>query len=228
MARGRLIALEGGEGVGKSTQAARLTAHLSAIGVEVVSTREPGGTPGAEAIRKLLLHQVPSGGWTVEAEALLFAAARADHVARLIRPALARDAWVVCDRFVGSSLAYQGAAGGLGSEAILRLHEIGSGGMTPDATLVLTIPIDQASERVSSRGGSTDAIGDRDAAYHALVDGSFEEMIDAGLAQVVDGSGSPDAVARRVLEALAGLLPSDAARTCHPVGTGSLSADRTP
>ena len=106
MSAGRFIAFEGGEGMGKSTQARLLADHLRKRGLGVELTREPGGTPGAEAIRTLLLDP-PADGWTLEAEALLFAAARADHVARLIRPALGAGNWVVCDRFIDSSRAYQ-------------------------------------------------------------------------------------------------------------------------
>ncbi|HAG37830.1 MAG TPA: dTMP kinase, partial [Erythrobacter sp.] len=110
MTRGRFIAFEGGEGMGKSTQARLLADWLQRDGIKVELTREPGGTPGAEAIRNLLLSP-PGEGWTPEAEALLFAAARADHVARRIRPALDAGSWVVCDRFIDSSRAYQAIAG---------------------------------------------------------------------------------------------------------------------
>ena len=112
MTRGYFIAFEGGEGAGKSTQARLLAEALRARGIDVLLTREPGGTPGAEAIRALLLDP-PGDGWGAEAEALLFAAARADHVARAIRPALAAGRWVISDRFLDSSRAYQGGGGGL-------------------------------------------------------------------------------------------------------------------
>ena len=125
---GRFIAFEGGEGAGKSTQARLLADALRARGLTVIVTREPGGTARAEAIRSLLLAP-PGEGWPPQAEALLFAAARADHVAHLIRPALARGDWVICDRFVDSSRAYQGGAGGLGDTAITALHAFGSDGL---------------------------------------------------------------------------------------------------
>ncbi|MEE4289297.1 MAG: dTMP kinase, partial [Erythrobacter sp.] len=115
--RGCFVAFEGGEGAGKSTQARLLAEALRARGASVDVTREPGGTPGAEAIRALLLTPPEGASWGAEAEALLFAAARADHVARRIRPALEAGRWVVCDRFVDSSRAYQGGAGGLGDDA---------------------------------------------------------------------------------------------------------------
>src|SRR5205085_4051398 len=147
---GRFISLEGGEGAGKSTQLKRLAEALRARGLEVVETREPGGSRGAEAIRALLL-QGEADRWTAEAEALLFAAARADHVARTIRPAVKRGAWVLCDRFVDSSIAYQGHAGGLGEEAVRALHQVGSHGLYPDRTLLLELSVEAAAERARSR-----------------------------------------------------------------------------
>ncbi len=115
MTQGKFIALEGGEGTGKSTQSRLLLSALEDRGIAAEATREPGGTPGAEAIRTLLLDP-PGDGWGARAEALLFAAARADHVEKRIKPALAAGSWIVCDRFVDSSRAYQGGAGELGDE----------------------------------------------------------------------------------------------------------------
>ena len=206
--RGRFIALEGGEGVGKSTQAAALAERLRARGLSVVLTREPGGTPGAEAIRDLLLHRTPPDGWTGEAEALLFAAARADHVARRIRPALDAGDWVVCDRFVGSSIAYQGGAGDLTAEAIRDLHRFGSGGLTPDATLVLALTEGEGVRRATIRDNDApDAIGGRSDAYHRAVEGAFRALAEEAGAHRIDADGSPDEVAARIDRALAGLLP---------------------
>lgn len=225
-ARGRFIAFEGGEGVGKSTQAALLAERLRSDGREVVLTREPGGTAGAEAIRELLLHTTPPDGWTIEAEALLFAAARADHVARLIRPTLERGAWVVCDRFVGSSVAYQGVAGDLGTETVWRLHEIGSRGLRPDATLVLTLPGDEGGYRAAARDGAADAIGGRGEGYHRRVDDGF-----AGLAErdertrLVDASGPPAVVADRV-DALLGKMLGCKGRPPSSPARGGSSAKR--
>ncbi|MEQ8773493.1 MAG: dTMP kinase, partial [Erythrobacter sp.] len=167
--RGRFIALEGGEGTGKSTQTRLLADALTARGIEVETTREPGGTPGAEAIRDLLLAP-PGEGWAVEAEALLFAAARADHVARLIRPSLDAGRWVVCDRFVDSSRAYQGGAGRLGDEAIRALHAFGSAGLRPDLTVLLDVGEAQVVRRLAARDGeASDAIGGRGEDYHRAV-----------------------------------------------------------
>lgn len=204
---GGFIVLEGGEGVGKSTQAAMLAHRLRERGLSVILTREPGGTPGAESIRDLLLHHTPPAGWTGEAEALLFAAARADHVARLIRPSLEAGEWVVCDRFLGSSIAYQGGAGGLGGEAIRRLHTFGSGGLTPDATLVLYLAGGQGVLRALARDDDgADAIGGRVEAYHCAVDDGFRALAEEPDAYPIDATGSPDEVAKRIDRALAGLL----------------------
>ncbi|MDB5737225.1 MAG: thymidylate kinase, partial [Sphingomonas bacterium] len=162
MTPGRFISLEGGEGVGKSTQAKALAAALRARGHDVIETREPGGSPGAEAIRKLLL-EGEADRWNAGAEALLFAAARADHVARTIRPAIAVGKWVVCDRFLDSSLAYQGGAGGIAIEQLRVLHQVGSGGLLPDRTLLLTLPAEEAARRAEARDrGASDRIGGRD------------------------------------------------------------------
>ena len=133
--------------MGKSTQIRRLAEVLSERGIEVVTTREPGGTEGAEAIRGLLM----SGGqdkWNDATEALLFAAARADHVAKLIRPSVATGKWVLCDRFVDSTRAYQGGAGGISDVDILDLHRVGSGGLLPDRTIVLDLPVEEGSDSV--------------------------------------------------------------------------------
>lgn len=203
MSRGRFIAFEGGEGMGKSTQAHLLAESLRAEGKEVVLTREPGGTPGAEAIRQLLLSP-PGEGWTIAAEALLFAAARADHVARVIAPALERGAWVICDRFLNSSRAYQGIAGGLGDETVRTLHAIGSEGLRPDLTIVIHAPAETAAARLTARDGSaSDAIGGRAADYHASVNAAFLDFArqDPARFAIVDGAGSVEEVQARVVGA---------------------------
>lgn len=209
MKQGRFIALEGGEGVGKSTQGRKLAEALRALGLEVVTTREPGGTPGAEAIRTMLL-STEGDGWGARAEALLFAAARADHVERLIRPAIARGAWVVCDRFVDSSRAYQGGGGGLSDADILDLHRIGSESLLPDLTILLSVRPEVSAERLALRdGGAGDRIESRGAAYHARVAEAFRNFAarDPARFALIDAEGSPDDVHARVMASLAGLLP---------------------
>ena len=208
MTRGRFIAFEGGEGTGKSTQARLLAEALAARGIEAELTREPGGTPGAEAIRALLLDP-PGEGWGAPAEALLFAAARADHVARRIRPALEAGRWIVCDRFVDSSRAYQGGAGGVDDEAVRALHAIGSGGLRPDVTLLIEVPPKVAAARLATRdAGGSDAIGGRDAGYHARVAEAFRQFAAADPAafSVIDGDDAQEAVHARVVDAIAPLL----------------------
>ncbi|MBV1916638.1 MAG: dTMP kinase, partial [Sphingomonadaceae bacterium] len=138
MKSGKFIALEGGEGAGKSTQTKMLADALEARGISVVTTREPGGTENAEKIRALLL-DTAGDGWNLRAEALLFAAARSDHMEKLINPALAAGKWVICDRFLDSSRAYQGGGGGLPDADILTLHRIGSEGHLPDMTLLIEV-----------------------------------------------------------------------------------------
>jgi len=206
--RGVFIAFEGGEGAGKSTQARMLAKALLAHGMTVVTTREPGGTPGAEAIRNLLLTP-PGQGWTPPAEALLFAAARADHVAHLIRPALGRGEWVVCDRFVDSSRAYQSGAGGLGDDAVLALHAFGSGGLRPDLVILLEADEAALAKRLAVRdGAASDAIGGRPATYHRAVAAAFRAlaMRDPHSFARIDAIGTADDVHARVMDAIAPLL----------------------
>ena len=206
--RGRFISLEGGEGVGKSTQARRLAEAIRARGHRVVETREPGGSAGAEAIRRLLLEGMEDR-WTPPAEALLFAAARSDHIDKLIEPALERGDWVLCDRFLDSSLAYQGGAGGLGMDRIRELHRIGSNDFLPDRTLLLDLAPGEAAMRAEQRdGGAGDRIGSRDAAYHREVAASFRAVAAAEPERVrkVDASGAAHEVTARLLDAIEDML----------------------
>jgi dTMP kinase len=205
--RGKFISLEGGEGSGKSTQCKALAAALRARGIDVVETREPGGSGGAEKIRGLLLEGADEQ-WGAKAEALLFAAARADHVEKTIGPALAAGRWVVTDRFVDSSLAYQGGAGGLGIEAVRAINRFAIGDCFPDRTLVLAS--DEGAERARARdGGSSDRIGGRGADYHQKVDLAFRLIAaeEPERVRLVDASGSPGEVTERLLGEVADLLP---------------------
>lgn len=205
---GRFITLEGGEGVGKSTQLAALAAALRGRGIELIVTREPGGSEGAEAIRRLLL-EGEAGRWGPRAEALLFAAARADHLEKTILPALAAGLWVLSDRFLDSSRAYQAGASGLDDADILALHRIGSEGHLPDRTLLLQLPEAEATARAALRDrGDSDRIGGRDAAYHARVAAAFARYAAADPVRfrMVDASGASETVTARLMEALDDLV----------------------
>lgn len=208
MKPGKFISLEGGEGAGKSTQAAALAAALKARGLAVVVTREPGGSEGAEAIRGLLLSGDVSR-WSSHSEALLFAAARADHVEKRIRPALQAGQWVICDRFVDSTRAYQGAQD-IDDAAILALHAFGSKGLLPDRTLVLEIDHHQGAERAAARdAGAADRFAQRGPDFHAEVAAQFRRIAeqDPERVRLVDATATPGVVTERLLEALADLLP---------------------
>ncbi len=208
--RGRFITLEGGEGVGKSTLAAALALQLAAKGVEVVRTREPGGSPGAETLRRLILNPPDAvGGWNPVAEALLFYAARSDHLDRTIRPALARGTWVICDRFSDSTRAYQVAAGGVGSEHFDALERMCVGADGPDLTLVLDLSMDIARTRMNARSAAQDAIESRDLAYHAAVHQAFLDIARANPQRclVLDASASPESLVQDALAEITRRFP---------------------
>ncbi|MEG3180033.1 dTMP kinase [Sphingomonas sp. LT1P40] len=205
---GRFLSLEGGEGTGKSTQARRLADALEARGVHVVLTREPGGTEGAEAIRGLLM-QGEVTRWSAHAEALLFAAARADHVEKLIRPAVEAGSWVLCDRYIDSTRAYQGAQD-IDDAAILALHGFGTRGLLPDRTLVLDLPDGDGHARSLARdGGAADRFGARGPGFHADVAAQFRRIAAAepDRVRLIDASGTIDDVTTSLLDALSDLLP---------------------
>ncbi len=204
--RGCFISLEGGEGVGKSTQLRALNEALTERGIDCIVTREPGGSAGAEAIRELLL-QGDDGRWSIQAEALLFAAARADHFEKTIRPALDRGQWVLSDRFVDSSFAYQGGAGGLGIDRVRELHQFATGGFLPDRTLVLSLA--EGQERAKARDRDTvDRIGGRADDFHQRVELAFRTLAadDPGRVRLIDASGSQAQVTNRLLHAISDLL----------------------
>ena len=207
MSRGRFISLEGGEGVGKSTQLLALAQALRAKGIDLVVTREPGGSDGAERIRELLLTG-DEDRWGAKAEALLFAAARADHVDKVIRPAVLEEKWVLSDRFVDSSLAYQGGAGDLGIEAVRAINAFGIEDWFPDRTLVLALAEGGARARARDNEGS-DRIGGRPENYHRKVDLAFRQIAskEPDRVRIIDASGSPEEVTRRLLDAIEDLLP---------------------
>ncbi len=200
---GRFITFEGGEGTGKSTQARMLADALERKSIAAVLTREPGGTPGAEAIRGLLLDNALD--WNAEGEALLFAAARADHVANVIQPAVEAGKWVICDRFLDSSRAYQGGEGSISDADIMTLHSIGSRGYLPDLTILVEVDDAEREARLSARDGDeSDRIGGKSATYHAKVAARFHALAEAETQRfvIVDGLGTPEDVHARVLQAV--------------------------
>jgi dTMP kinase len=202
--RGRFITLEGGEGAGKSTQARRLAATLAAAGLPVLRTREPGGAPGSEAIRTLLLG---AGPWDGITETLLHFAARREHVARLIGPALAAGLWVVCDRFADSTLAYQVFGQGAPRTAWDTLAAMTLEGVQPDLTLVLDLPPETGLARAAARGESN-RYEAMDLAFHTRIRDGFLAIAAAAPARcaVIDAGAAEATVAAALLAAVRGRL----------------------
>lgn len=200
MTWGRFITLEGGEGTGKTTQSALLADALAARGLPVLRTREPGGSPGAELLRGILLSG--SIDWAPRAETLLHFAARVEHVAKTIQPALTAGSWVICDRFFDSTLAYQGYGQGADRGFIASL--IGLLGIAPDVTLVLDVPDSIAAERMRRRGGSADRYERLDSAFHGRVRQGFREVATADPKRCVllDASGDIQAVHTAIMTAV--------------------------
>jgi dTMP kinase len=200
---GRFITFEGGEGTGKTTQLKRLAAWLEARGLEIVPTREPGGTPGAEAIRRLVV-EGDAVRWDSMSELLLFAAARQDHLERLILPALARQAWVLCDRYLDSTRVYQGIAGGLGRERVDLLHRDLLGARLPDLTIVLDLPVEQAFQRLDMLGLER-RFEQKGRAFHELVRQGFLDLAREAPERmaVVDASRDVETVASDVRDLVA-------------------------
>jgi dTMP kinase len=206
--RGHFITLEGGEGAGKSTQVKRLAAALSARGIDVVQTREPGGTAGAEAIRNLLVTGDPDR-WDAMTETLLHYAARRAHVEKAVKPALARGAWVISDRFADSTMAYQGYAGSVGREAVADLHKLVLGDFRPDLTLVLDLPVETGLARAKARMQDAAQAEDRyermGLAFHETLRQAFHDITsrEPQRCSLIDASGNPDQVAAALWQAVA-------------------------
>lgn len=201
--KGRFISFEGGEGAGKSTQVALLAETLRARGRDVVITREPGGTAGAEAIRSLLIHG-EANRWDAWSEALLVYAARRDHVCRVIQPAVMEGKWVLCDRFSDSTMAYQGVAGGVGVAAIETLHRLVLGRFVPDVTLVLDLPPEQGLARAAARRAGGTRFESLDISFHHKLRTAFLSIATADKERcaLVNALQSPDAVAHDIITAL--------------------------
>lgn len=194
--RGRFITLEGGEGAGKSTQARRLADALRGRGHTVVQTREPGGSPGAEEVRSLLVSGHPER-WTPLSETLLFLAARADHVARTIEPALAAGRWVVCDRFSDSTFVYQGIGRGLGVQKVRALQEAALGDFVPDLTLILDLDAKTGLDRTKTRDVNVARFEQFDADFHAKLREGFRALAarEPKRCALINGSLDEEAVA---------------------------------
>lgn len=209
MAQGRFITFEGGEGAGKSTQLQRLAARLAIGGQEVVATREPGGSPGAEAIRELVL-KGSADRWSPITETLLMYAARRDHVERVIRPALARGAWVVCDRFADSTRAYQGAAGGTDPGLIAALETYILEATRPDLTLIFDLPVAVGLERAHVRAGAEMRFESKGQAFHERLREGFLAIAKAEPERcaVIDATGPLNEVEDRVWAAVEARLPA--------------------
>jgi dTMP kinase len=203
LARGRFITLEGGEGTGKSTQARRLAEALRQGGREVVVTREPGGSPGAEQIRKLVV-EGEGGRWNPITETLLVYAARADHVARTIGPALAQGQWVISDRFNDSTYAYQGAGRGIERETIRRIDAAVLDDFKPDLTLVLDLPVEVGLARAGARGGTENRFESLDRDFHERMRKAFLDIArkQPERCRLIDAAGSEEAVAAAIWDAV--------------------------
>lgn len=201
---GRFISLEGGEGTGKSTQARRLAAALQQRGIAVVTTREPGGAPGAEQIRKLMVTGEP-GRWDVMTETLLAYAARADHVARTIGPALVADKWVISDRFSDSTFAYQGVGRGLDRETIRRIDSAVLDDFKPDLTLVLDMDVATGLARAQARGAAENRFEKFGSEFHERLRQAFLDIArrNPERCRVIDASGDEDQVAGEIFAAVA-------------------------
>jgi dTMP kinase len=202
--RGRFISLEGGEGAGKSTQIARLADALSRTGVPVRVTREPGGAPGAEAIRTLLVQGEP-GRWRPMTEALLHFAARSEHVEATVFPALAAGEWVVCDRFADSTMAYQGYGQGLGRDTVAALYRTVLGDFAPDLTLILDVPVDIGLRRAASRRNDETRYERMDRAFHERVRQGFLDIArrEPERCVVIDAARDADAITADILATVA-------------------------
>ena len=216
--RGRFITFEGGEGSGKSTQARLLASHLKTLGLGILETREPGGSPFAERVRALILDpDIPPHG--PMAEALLFYAARSDHLATTIKPRLDAGDWVVCDRFSDSTRVYQGVVGGLAGATIATLEQLVVGDCRPDLTVLLDLAPEVGLARADARrrAGTTgepvasDAYEARDIAFHSRLRAGFLQLAGAEPERfaVVDATLAPDALAERVRELVASRLDVD-------------------
>jgi dTMP kinase len=203
--RGKFITFEGGEGTGKSTQAGLLAVRFEGMGLEVLRTREPGGSPGAEIIRHILLSGAakPLGA---DAEAMLFAAAREDHVRCAIKPALAAGKWVICDRFADSTRVYQGVLGSVDPRLIKGLERVSIGELMPDMTLILDAPVDVTTERMALRRGNAaaDRFEGEGVGFHTKLRDAFLTLarLEPERCVVIDSNAPREHVAKQIWDAV--------------------------
>jgi dTMP kinase len=196
--RGRFITVEGGEGAGKSTQVGLLAEALGRCGIPVQATREPGGSPGGEAIRRLLL-EGEGERWDAVSESLLLVAARHEHVSRVIMPSLSQGVWVVSDRFSDSTFAYQGHGKGAELDQLAALHRFALGDFAPDLTVILDVPVELGLARAAARSGA-DRFERLDRAFHERLREGFRQIAADNPARcaLIDASGDPEAVHRAI------------------------------
>lgn len=199
----RFVSFEGGEGCGKSTQLERAVGWLRDRGIDVVQTREPGGSPSAETIRRLLV-EGDTDRWSPVTEVLLHAAARTEHLENTVRPALERGAWVLTDRFADSTMAYQGGGHGVDRALIASIHELTTGGLRPDMTLVFDLPVEEGLKRAGKRADTEDRYERMGGSFHERVRQTFLAIAAAepGRCRVIDASGDIDTVHAAVIGAL--------------------------
>ena len=221
--RGKFITFEGGEGTGKSTQARTLAERLKTLGLAVTVTREPGGSPGAEVIRHVILSGAakPLGA---EAETMLFAAAREDHIAHTIKPALDRGCWVIGDRFADSTRVYQGVLGHVDPRLIKRLEKITVGNNKPDLTIILDIPVEIGLARAHARrgNGEIDRFESEDIAFHERLRDAYRQLStsEPDRCVLIDANGAPEQVAERVWSVVSRRLdPATAPLAIEETGT---------
>lgn len=206
--RGRFITFEGGEGAGKSTQISFLAAALEAQGLPVLQTREPGGSPGAEDVRALLVRG-EAGRWDGVSETLLLYAARRNHLQTVILPALEQGRWVLCDRFNDSTIAYQGYGRGLSREWLDSLYQAVSEGLQPDLTLYIDVPVEVGLARAGRRGDDENRFEGLADSFHLKIRRGFQEIVrnTPDRCVTIDGMGSVDEIRRVILETVLSRLP---------------------
>ncbi|WP_420547164.1 dTMP kinase [Curvivirga sp.] len=205
---GRFISFEGGEGSGKSTQIKKIAAMLARNGIEVILSREPGGSKGGEEIRELLVTG-DAGRWDGVTELLLLYAARNDHVEKIIKPSIAEGKWVLCDRFADSTMAYQGYGHELGRERVEQVHKAALGDFNPDLTIIIDIPVEVGLKRALARRDGEDRYENMDISFHQRMRDGYLDIANhaTNRVKVIDGNGEIDEVSKRLEQQLLTTFP---------------------